>query len=495
MAKYQLNDYKRMFAQLFDYLEQPVAMVDTGGFFVYLNQKMADYDNRLPEDAVGMHVLEYWPYYTAETSTLLRAAKYGERFINHLECYAGADGKILDYLHSTLPIFDQDGRVLGAVDIGSGIDNITALTNQVLNLSEQLYARSDTETGQSPPEIITVNANMLRAIDALDLYARRDIPLLIYGETGTGKELFVQRAHQKSSRANKPMITLNCAAIPETLMEGMLFGTKKGAFTGSENRKGIFDIADGGTVFLDELNSMPLGLQAKLLRVLQEGEFMGLGSTVSKKVNVRVITAMNEPPVQAIRAGRLRQDLYYRISVGLICVPSLRERRDDIGVLGDYFVRKYSSEYNCHIDSISPKVKQIMESYDWPGNVRMLQNAIRRSLLLEASHQGARPPVPPHLRKGMNGYSQSMLNIFHLEVDHLQPLQAEGETPGKQAANGDQALSLPEMMDAYERDLICAVLKKSNGNVLRAARLLQIPRSTLQHKIKNHRLEIERAGR
>lgn len=177
------------------------------------------------------------------------------------------------------------------------------------------------------PNILSVAPSLLRQLQRLDVFAATDLPLLIHGETGTGKELFARRAHALSPRRSGPMISLNCAAIPETLLESTLFGTTRGAFTGAENRKGMFALAQGGSLFLDEINSMPMAMQSKLLRVLQDGSYLPLGSLSPQRADVRLIAASNQPPRQAIAEGRLREDLYYRLDVGSLCIPPLRGAR------------------------------------------------------------------------------------------------------------------------------------------------------------------------
>ena len=222
----------------------------------------------------------------------------------------GAGGELLQYRHRAIPLRGRDGCLLGAMELG-----------EVVAETEEAAGPADC------PNILSVAPSLLRQLQRLDVFAATDLPLLIHGETGTGKELFARRAHALSPRRSGPMISLNCAAIPETLLESTLFGTTRGAFTGAENRKGMFALAQGGSLFLDEINSMPMAMQSKLLRVLQDGSYLPLGSLSPQRADVRLIAASNQPPRQAIAEGRLREDLYYRLDVGSLCIPPLRAPR------------------------------------------------------------------------------------------------------------------------------------------------------------------------
>ncbi len=451
-------------------LEQPVAIIDKEGKYVYYNQYDAEIDEASTKEALGKYMLELYSNLTEENSSMLGALRYGKSYIDQHQIYETRSGKIVDYIHTTLPLYDQERQIIGAIEIGRDIGNLKNLTNQVLDLSAKLYDRTNRETEENRDDtgIITRNENMKKILYELDLYAQTDYPILVYGETGTGKELFVRRAHLKSKRSEQAFITLNCAAIPDTLLESILFGTVKGAFTGAENRKGMFEIADQGTLFLDELNSMPLNTQAKLLRVLQDGQIMRVGSNVQVKVDVRVMSAMNEDPLEAVEKAHLREDLYYRLSVGLIHIPPLRHRKDDIALLANHFVKKHSEEINSKIHLIHPQVIKEMEHYDWPGNVRMLENVIRRSMMLED---------PEHVA----------LNRLHLNAkNYLFPVDSGADEQAGNVPAAPEDISLQEMMERYEWKLISRALQQCQANIKQAAAKLGIPRSTLQYKIKKY---------
>jgi len=286
------------------------------------------------------------------------------------------------------------------------------------------------------------------------MVAETDSVVLISGESGTGKELVAKAIHQNSSRANHPFIPLDCAALPETLLESELFGYEKGAFTDATSSKpGIFEIAHGGTLFLDEVGEMSLALQAKLLRVLQERQFRKLGGTKFIKIDTRIIAATNQDLEAAMKAKRFRADLYYRLNVICIPLPPLREKKEDIPLLVAYFLEKFTAQkINSPAPEITPDVLTALESYDWPGNVRELENVIERAVVLSRGE----PITPYHLPKEVQEVSSSKCNY-----------------------------SLKEQ----ERKLILEALEYSNWEIKKAAKLLGINRSTLYYKLEKYQIE------
>ena len=225
-------------------------------------------------------------------------------------------------------------------------------------------------------DIIAVDEKMKKAREYISVVAACDLPVMICGETGTGKEVFAQAIHNTSARGDKPFIAQNCAALPDTLLESILFGTSKGAFTGATENKGLFELADGGTLFLDEINSMPIHLQSKLLRVLQDGHFRSLGAREAKSVDVKIIAAINTEPLKAIEEGQLRRDIYYRLSMMSITIPPLRERKKDIAHFVKFYVNKHNVTFNKNVQYVSKELLARLEEYDWPGNVRELEHII-----------------------------------------------------------------------------------------------------------------------
>jgi len=301
--------------------------------------------------------------------------------------------------------------------------------------------------------------NVYRLIDASAAY---DCCVLVTGESGCGKELVAKRIHSQSKRAHKPFIALNCAAIPENIIESELFGYRKGAFTGADRDKaGLFEAAHGGTLFLDEVNNASLSLQAKLLRVLQDGMFFRMGDTEPRQVDVRLIAASNQVLIDLIEEHLFRNDLYYRLKVVEINVPPLRERHDDVPVLVNYFIATASGRLGKKIDGLTTRALGALMRYDWPGNVRELENTIQRMIILSTTGLLDLDALPPELTKPGEGARKAL--------DHV----------------------APQSLDEMEMYFISKTLRETKGNRALAAEILGIDKSTLWRKIKRYDLEEE----
>jgi DNA-binding NtrC family response regulator len=305
--------------------------------------------------------------------------------------------------------------------------------------------------------IIGASAEMRKIYQVLEQAAPTAASVLVTGESGTGKELVAQTLHQLSPRAAHPFVPLNCAAIPDTLLESELFGHERGAFTGAINRRqGAFELAHHGTLFLDEIAEMTPVTQAKLLRVLQERSFRPLGGTREQTVDIRVIAATNVDPSEAVRQGKLREDLYYRLNVFAIVLPPLRERKDDIPILAQAFIREFNGRYGKSIAGTSEATTKLLERHDWPGNVRELRNVMERSTIV------AKGPL--------------------IEPEDLPPLTSPN-APQAGAAAAGSGLTPGTTVDEAERQLIEVTLQHTGGNKTRAAELLGISLKTLHNKL------------
>jgi Nif-specific regulatory protein len=282
------------------------------------------------------------------------------------------------------------------------------------------------------------------------------------GETGTGKELVARAIHARSAQRDMPLIKVNCAAIPDTLLESELFGHVRGAFTGATtNKKGKFALADGGTIFLDEIGTMSTPLQAKLLRVLQEREFERLGGTETLKISVRLIAATSKDLEKGIADGTFREDLYYRLNVFTIFVPPLRERKSDLLLLADHFLETFSRTHNKNIKRISTPAIDMLMSYHWPGNVRELENTLERAVLVCDGH------------------------VIH--AHHLPPTLQTAEASGTVTR-----VSLKDAVAAYEKDLIQDALKTTRGNRAKAARLLNTTERIINYQVRKYSIDYAR---
>ncbi|MGI0118374.1 sigma-54-dependent Fis family transcriptional regulator [Zooshikella sp. RANM57] len=316
-------------------------------------------------------------------------------------------------------------------------------------------------------QIIGESEPMQQVYALMDKVLSSNVTVLLRGETGTGKEVFARTIHQHSDRNDKPFVTQNCAAVPEQLLESELFGYKKGSFTGAtSDRKGLLDEAHRGTLFLDEIGDMPLNLQTKLLRVLQEGEVKPIGENKAHKVDVRIIAATHCNLEDKITKGEFREDLYYRLSVFPIVLPPLRERKEDIPALINHFIKGYCQSYGRREIQVSPAVMDILMRYDFPGNVRQLQNIIERAVLLCDR--------------------ETVLLPQHMPEQILLENGASSEMPDELIVYPQNGLPLKEMVQHYEKKLLESHLRANNWNQTQTAKVLKMPRRTLVEKIQRY---------
>ncbi|MGZ3539028.1 MAG: sigma-54-dependent transcriptional regulator [Thermodesulfobacteriota bacterium] len=314
--------------------------------------------------------------------------------------------------------------------------------------------------------IIGQSSKMAALYDLLEKVSPTKTNILIGGESGTGKELVAKAIHYNSPRKEKPFVTLNCGAIPESLIESELFGHMKGAFTDAiATKKGLFEVADEGTIFLDEISELPLLMQVKLLRVLQDKEFKRVGGTEDIRVDVRIISATNKDLEEAVKAKRFREDLYYRLNVIQIKLPPLRDRKEDIQILASHFLKKYSEELNKNIVKIAPEALQILLGYEYPGNVRELQNIIERAVALEGSQE----LTASHLSSYLNG--QPLLKKGPVDI----------EIP-------NEGIDLEKMVEDLERTLLVKALDRTKGIKKKAAELLHINFRSMRYRLEKYGL-------
>lgn len=370
----------------------------------------------------------------------------------------------VDFL--TKPFTPDD--LLAALRVALGRTRPPGASTGIASLKRQIVARSPA---------------MLKLLDDVQAIAPFNTTVLLTGETGTGKELVARALHELSPRAQKAMVTLNCAAIPEQLLEDELFGHVKGAYTGAHSaRPGRFERADGGTLFLDEIGDMALAMQSKLLRVLQEREFEKLGATRTTSVDVRVVAATSSTLEKRVERGAFRSDLYYRLNVIHFRIPPLRERSEDISPLASYFLEQFCSSTGLPQKTFGPAVRDLLHTYSWPGNVRQLQNAMERAAALT----GGKPEItvtdlPEEIRSHPHGAHAT------LESGSRQYSGAVGT-----AEIPDEGVDFDALVSKLERDLLLQSLDKAGGNKMRAAQLLNMKRTTFIEKLK--RLKISESS-
>lgn len=405
------------------------------------------------KDVIGQNLYEMYPNLTEENSTHARVMKTGKPVINENQLIVERSGKAYVINTSTFPIEDN-GRRIGTFDLSSSLTPKSK--NDEKEAKNKLYVLDS---------IVTENEAMLSIKSKILKVSRNDSPVMVIGESGTGKELIVEAIHSMGSRREKPFISVNCAAIPDALMESTLFGTVKGSFTGAENRKGLFEIADGGTLFLDEINSMNIDLQAKLLKAVEEQKYMKLGGERYVDVDVRVISAVNVDPEEAIKNNSLRSDLFFRLGVVQFFVPPLRERKEDLKPLTEHFISYYNSKMNRQVIGVDEDVRRVFENYPWPGNVRELRNVMESAFNMAEGEYIALSDIP------------ETLAVFSF-------------TRGN-AAFPEAGKSLTSMMNEYEKEIIQQTLRNS-ASLSQASSMLKMTRQAVKYKIEKYGIDYKR---
>ncbi|OIP63886.1 MAG: hypothetical protein AUK29_05820 [Nitrospirae bacterium CG2_30_53_67] len=333
-----------------------------------------------------------------------------------------------------------------------------ALSHKQL-VDENLFLKQKLKDVETRSGIIGESPRLKEVFHLIEKVAPTDATVLIQGDSGTGKELVARRLHELSTRRDKTFLSINCGALPLTLLESELFGYEKGSFTGATSSKeGLFKAADGGTLFLDEIGDMPQALQVKLLRVLQDKEILPIGGRKSFTVNVRILSATNKNLKEEIEKGRFREDLYYRINIFTIDVPPLRERTEDIPLLLNHFMKRYNKEFGKNVDRVSPELMRFFLEYDWPGNIRELENYVERAILMAEGKQ---------------------LELSAIPADVQVPSKTSSGEP-------EDILPFKEAKENFERNYIVFLLKKYNGVISKAARASRIPRPNFYEKLKKY---------
>ncbi len=431
-----------------------LVIVDDRGYIIYLNESYCRFLGVKREEAVGKHVTD-----VIENTRMHIVVQTGKEEIADLQYIRG------NYMIANrIPVWSE-GKVIGAIGIVLYRDTqewmkMNSHIKSLLLEVEQYRKRQKKSHGAiySLHDIIAISPQMIELKNKVKRIAAGNASVLITGESGTGKELFAHSIHQLSERSGKPFVTVNCAAIPEHLMESELFGYEPGAFTGArkEGKIGKFQIADGGTIFLDEIGDMPLSAQVKILRVLQDGEIQPVGSVKPRRVDVRVIAATNQPLEELVRKKRFREDLFYRIHVIRLHIPPLRERKEDIRALTMFFLHKISERTGQRVVDVEDSVIERFQKYRWPGNVRELENVVEAAVHLTNREIITLEDLPEHLL--------------------IEPVRLEEHG------------NLKEILERTERQAIELALHKAKGDKLKAAKILGIGKSTLYEKLKKHGL-------
>ena len=455
-AEAQLRRSEQELKGILDAISENIVILDPDGTPIYANQATLDYSGMTMADVISptFRARLFHPEDLERVRDQRQAAlAAGVPFEFELRGL-GKDGRFRWFLTRYKPFHDEQGRLVRWYATGIDIDDRKRTEERVRN--ENLALREEIDATSMFEEIVGTSAPLRLVLTDVSKVAPTDSTVLITGETGTGKELIARAIHKRSARAARAFVSVNCAAIPSSLIASELFGHERGAFTGAAQRRhGRFELADGGTIFLDEVGDLPAEIQVTLLRVLQEREFERVGGTHSIRVNVRVIAATNRDLTAAVADGSFRADLFYRLNVFPLEVPSLRGRRADIPVLVEYFTHRFAKRNGKTIRGVSKDTLSLLQAYEWPGNIRELQNVIERAVIVSDS-------------------DTLSLDSRWLPGRPAQPPKVQATVPSGTLA-------------AREKDAVEAALRESRGRVsgpFGAAAKLGVPSSTLESKIK-----------
>lgn len=408
----------------------------------------------MTKDVIGKNIYEIYNNLDERNCTHAMVMRTGRPVIDQRQVLEDKNGNTFSFITNTFPIEDK-GEVIGTIDISFDL-SFEGNAHKVVKKGDLI--RLD--------QIVAVDPKMIALKEKCERLGNLDAPVMVIGESGTGKELIVEGIHSAGKRASRPFISLNCAAIPDALMESILFGTVKGSFTGAETRKGLFEMADGGTLFLDELNSMPLTMQAKLLKAVEEQRFMRVGGEEYITVDVRIISAMNAEPEKVLEDGTLRRDLYYRLGIVSLEVPPLRHRRGDIPPLVDYFVQQFAAKMGRRIRGVDDDVLEAFDRYSWPGNVRELRNVMEAAFVMA-------DPKTEYLR--MEDLPDSLTAASSLTVGKESPTE----------------VGLAEMVASYEKEILLRTLTHSRS-VAEAASKLKLSRQSMRYKLMKYQIDFNK---
>lgn len=425
-----------------------ILITNKQGIIEYSAMFSYDTNHLVSDDIIGKKLLDVYTNLDRETSSHYRVMRDKKPIMNERQSLIDIKGNKYNFINYTFPL-EANNELIGTIEL-SVYDNKKA-KDKSLN---KLYTLDD---------IITNNGAMLKIKDRILKVSKTDSYILISGNTGTGKELVAQAIHSHSNRSSKPFISLNCSAIPASLLESILFGTVKGSFTGAENKKGLFELANQGTLFLDEINSMDKDSQVKILRAIEDKSIRPIGSERMIDIDVRIISAMNIDPISAINNNLLRSDLYYRLCVVHIDLPPLNFRKDDLPVLTKYYIDEFNQQMNRNIMDIDELVGNAFFAYNWPGNVRELRNAIESAFNICSGKYITLNDIP------------ECIIYNEMDLNDSDDFIAENK-------------SLPDLLYEYEYQLLSKALSRSS-NTTEAAKKLGITRQALRYKLQKFNLD------
>ncbi|XVG96044.1 sigma-54 interaction domain-containing protein [Eubacteriales bacterium KG127] len=443
-----------------------ILIADYNGIIEYSSVYDRNKERFVNEDITGMHILDVYPELTEKDSSILKCLRTGHIIYDTPQLLTSVNGVTSYYISTDFPIISK-GKTIGVVETSREVsrDEFFKFIDKGIGRKQDLYTLEDIKTENR--KLLLIKSTVLKV-------ANSPSSVLIIGETGTGKDMIAQSLHSESYRRNKPFVSQNCAAIPSTLLESTFFGTVKGAFTGAENSKGLFELANGGTIFLDEINSMDMYLQAKILKVVEDKSFRPIGASETKKVDIRIISAMNENPEELIKQGRFREDLFYRLGVVTLNIPALRDRKEDIKYISKHYIDVYNKIFNKNVSSMSAIVQDVLDNHNWNGNVRELQNVMEFIFNFIDKDRIQIEDLPNYL--------------YRLDDNSLQGEKDYSNGGSEVFLNISNEDSLNKKLEKYEKSLIKKALSETDS-LKNAAERLQISEPALQYKLRKYNLK------
>lgn len=469
--------FSNLFPELLNRMEDSVYIVDKNGYMVFVNKAVEALEGIKSEAIEGKHVSDI---YEQDYSPSLDVLKTGKPLFNYENKYY-VNGKNFTQDCSTFPIEDK-GEIIAAVSIHKDVTPLKKLVKENILLQSNTLNNGACDTVFE--NIIGKDDTFMRALHIAEMAALNDSSVLLTGDTGAGKEVFAKAIHKGGGRRDKPFLAINCAAIPETLLESILFGTSKGSFTGAIDSPGLFEQADGGTLFLDEINSMALSSQAKLLRVLETREIRHIGGQKDIKIDVRIISSSNESPYEAIARNHLREDLFYRLAVVDIIIPPLVERKLDIPLLANYFIRIFDEKLNKNILAFDQNVHDIFLRFSWPGNVRQLRHCIEYAVTIASPDEQiiTAAHLPQYLEEEFSNCISKTRYQYRMDGDDTEGQEGDGSEITGPSENVFAEIENKEI------ERIVDTLIECNGNVSQSARKLGMHRQSLIYRMKKYNI-------
>ncbi len=468
-------------------IDQGVLMADKNGYILYYNKSHAKMDGLHHEKVLGRKITEV--YDLEESSSLvMRCLKKNQSIINRTNLYTAINGKVVNSINNVFPL-RKNGNLIGAVNFVKDYEYLDGIISKIEGSYRKIPIKNETRfTFES---IIGSTPLIREVINKAKLSSNSPSQVMLYGETGTGKELFAQSIHNYSYRKKASYMAVNCAAIPESLLEGILFGTTKGSFTGAVEKPGLFEQANGGTIFLDEINSMSIGLQGKLLRVLQEKKVRRVGAEKESVLDLKIISSANVLPQEAIANGNLRKDLFYRLSVVFLAIPPLRDRLDDIENLTKHFISKHNRIMDKKVHRLSAEIRNYFKAYQWPGNIRELENLIEGAMnmvgdgrLIKRHHIASEAMFIERTRDLFE--KTNIVDPFRKNVQREKKSGHHTLSLKKNAAFNYSTKEGVSVDDIKEKESIIKTLIHCSGNVKKTSEKLNVSRQTLHKKINKY---------